>query len=68
MRQAANSYGMRYTRSNLGAPYDDMVVRLHERVLELLVPAHQGNVPGVLVSLERLMKQASALQELLQKR
>lgn len=49
----------------LGPPYDDMVKRLHDRVLELLVPAREGNRQGVLVCAERVMGQCGALVELL---
>ena len=38
----------------LGTPYDDMVTRLHDLVLELLVPAREGNHYGVLACAERV--------------
>ena len=49
----------------LGTPYDDMVTRLHDRVLELLVPAREGNHQGVLACAERVQGQCGALVELL---
>ena len=49
----------------LGTPYDDMVTRLHDRVLELLVPAREGNHQGVLACAERVQGQCGALMELL---
>ena len=50
----------------LGTPYDDMVSRLHDRVLELLVPARAGNRSATLDAARRVMDQCSALVELLE--
>lgn len=45
--------------------YGDMVVRIHEFCMCLIGQAQQGNMNGVLVEAERLMKQAGALVDLL---
>ena len=50
---------------HLGEPYDGMVTRVHDRVLELLVPARAGNRSATLDAAERLIAQARALVELL---
>ncbi len=51
---------------HLGEPYDGMVTRVHDRVLEMLVPAHAGNRQGTLVCAKRVLAQCSALVELLE--
>lgn len=45
--------------------YGDMVVRIHEFCICLIGQAQQGNMNGVLVEAERLMKQTGALVDLL---
>ena len=45
--------------------YADMVVRIHEFCICLIGQAQQGNMNGVLVEAERLMKQTGALVDLL---
>ena len=45
--------------------YGDMVVRIHEFCICLIGQAQQGNMNGVLVEAERLMKQTEALVDLL---
>ena len=45
--------------------YADMVVRIHEFCICLIGQAQQGNMNGVLVEAERLMKQTGSLVDLL---
>lgn len=54
-----------FQRGRLGAPYDDMVSRVHERVLELLGAAERGDRVAAQACVSRLLCQASALEELL---
>ena len=68
MRSEPVRYRAKDEVTRLGTPYDDMVARLHDRVLELLVPARAGNLQGVLVEAERVVGQAGALVELLELR
>lgn len=51
---------------HLGSPYDGMVTRVHDRVLEMLVPAQAGNRQGTLVCAKLVLAQCSALVELLE--
>lgn len=51
--------------SRLGEPYDAMVARTHDRVLELLGAAERGDRNAVLVAAERVVGQAGALKDLL---
>ena len=48
--------------------YGDMVVRIHEMCICLIGQAQQGNMNGVLVEAERLMKQTGALVDLLSRK
>ena len=50
---------------HLGPPYDGMVTRLHDRCMELLTVARQGNRHATADAAERLAAQARALAELL---
>lgn len=54
-----------FQRSRLGVPYDAMVERTHDRVLELLGAAQRGDEYAVLLAAERVADQAGALKELL---
>lgn len=50
---------------HLGPPYDGMVTRVHDRCMELLTVASQGNRHATADAAERLVAQARALAELL---
>lgn len=50
---------------HLGEPYDGMVTRVHDRCMELLTVARQGNRHATADAAERLAAQARALAELL---
>lgn len=54
-----------FQRSRLGEPYDSMVIRTHERVLELLGAAQRGDVTAAMVAAQQVACQAVALEELL---
>ena len=49
----------------LGAPYDGMVTRVHDRCMDMLVVARLGNRHATVDAAERLIAQARALVELL---
>lgn len=57
-----------FQRSRLGGTLDDMVVRSHDRLLELLAAAERGDVNATRVAAERLAAQAGALKDLLELR
>jgi len=46
---------------HLGPPYDGMVTRVHDRCMELLTVASQGNRHATADAAERLVAQARAL-------
>lgn len=50
---------------HLGEPYDGMVTRVHDRCMELLTVARQGNRHATVDAAERLIAQARALVKLL---
>ena len=50
---------------HLGPPYDGMVTRVHDRCMELLTVASQGNRHATADAAERLVAQARALVKLL---
>lgn len=54
-----------FQRGRLGEPYDAMVARVHDLVLELLMAARKGEVNAARVAAERVAGQAGALEELL---
>lgn len=54
-----------FQRSQLGEPYDSMVTRVYDLVLELLMAARKGEVNAARVAAERVAGQAGALEELL---
>ena len=54
-----------FQRSRLGEPYDSMVVRSHDLLLELLGAAQRGDRNAVQTVSERLVSQARALVDLL---
>lgn len=66
IRKEPTRYRAKDQVMHLGPPYDDMVTRLHDRVLELLVPARAGNRSATLDAARRVMDQCSALVELLE--
>ena len=54
-----------FQRGRLGEPYDGMVSRTHDRLLELLGAAERGDRCAALVAAERLLGQVGALRDLL---